>query len=593
VSAEAIERKLAAVLAADIAGFSRLAGADEEGVLARLRALRAEVIDPEVAAHGGRVFKRTGDGFLAEFRSVVAATRCALEIQSAVEQRNTGLAADRRLEFRIGIHLGDMVAEPDGDLMGDGVNLAARIEGVAAAGGIALSQAAYEQVRDRLELAVSDRGEVRLKNIARPVRVFDVAGPGAAPARASEAPATLALPDKPSIAVLPFQNMSGDPEQEYFADGMVEDIITALSRVPSLFVIARNSSFTYKGKAIDVKHVGRELGVRYVLEGSVRRAGNRLRITGQLIDAASGAHLWADKFDGALEDVFELQDRVALAVAGAIEPALVEEEMKRARRRATADLTAYDLALRARAYNLTWNREGALEGLALARRAIALDPQFGLPLAIAAWCQAMLYAGGWAEDPEAAKREGAEFAWRAVRAAANDAYVLAVAAGSLDLFDEASQTCLALVDQALALSPSNARAWFWSGFLRLFAGQADTALEHFEKALRLDPRTAARPYHQAGIGACYFFQRRFEEAVAELESVRRQVPTYITAALVLASCYTHMGRPAEARATIARLRATSPEERLRIRMFRDPAYLEFYLAGLEPALAAGDAEESA
>jgi adenylate cyclase len=284
---------------------------------------------------------------LAEFRSVVAATRCALEIQRTSASRNGSLSSDQRLDFRIGIHLGDIVAEADGDLMGDGINLAARIEGVAAVGGISLSQAAYEQVRGRLDVSFTDRGEVLLKNIARPMRLFDVANLGAAPARAAEAPKTLALPDKPSIAVLPFRNMSDDPEQEYFADGMVEDIITALSGIAWLFVIARNTSFTYKGKAVEIKQVGNELGVRYVLEGSVRKAGNRLRITGQLIDAATGSHIWADKFDGAMEEVFDLQDRIATSVAGAIEPALLEQEIKRSRERLTDDLTAHDLAVRA------------------------------------------------------------------------------------------------------------------------------------------------------------------------------------------------------------------------------------------------------
>lgn len=579
---------MAAVLAADVAGFSRLSGTDEEGVLARLRALRAEVINPEVVAHNGRVFKHTGDGFLAEFRSVVTATRCALEIQRTSESRNASLSSNRRLDFRIGIHLGDVVAEADGDLMGDGVNIAARIEGVAAVGGISLSQAAYEQVRDRLDIAFTDRGELLLKNIARPMRVFDVANLGAAHARAAEAPKTLALPDKPSIAVLPFQNMSGDPDQDYFADGMVEDIITALSGIAWLFVIARNSSFTYKGKAVDIKQVGHELGVRYVLEGSVRKAGNRLRITGQLIDTATGSHIWADRFDGAMEEVFDLQDRITICVAGAIEPALLEQEIKRSRERSTDDLTAYDLALRARPYATSWTHEGALEGLALARRAIALDPNFGTPLATAAWCQAMLFAGGWAEDLEAAKCEGTEFAWRAARAAPNDTYVISTAAGALDLFDEDYHVLLALIDKALVLSPSSAYAWFWSGFLRLFSGSAEIAIEHFEKSLRLDPRTPRRPFHQGGLGACYFFQRRFVDAVAELESSRRQVPTYITASLVLAACYTHMGRLADARATIARLRATSSDKHMRMKMFRDASYQEFYLAGLTPALATGD-----
>jgi adenylate cyclase len=306
-------RKLAAILAADVVGYSRLAGADEDRTLARLRALRSDLIDPTIAVHKGRVFKRTGDGALVEFRSVVDAVRCAVEIQNAMVERNAGVSAERRIDFRIGIHLGDVVEESDGDLMGDGVNIAARLEGIAEPGAICLSEDAYRQVRARLDLKVHDLGQTQLKNIVEPVRVYSLqAGlPAQVKAASPVEPVTqenptprLTLPDKPSIAVLPFQNMSGDPEQEYF--GMVEDIITALSRARWLFVIARNTSFTYKGKVVDTKQVGRELGVRYVLEGSVRKAGVRLRITGQLIDAMTGAHLWADRFDGSMEDVFEL-----------------------------------------------------------------------------------------------------------------------------------------------------------------------------------------------------------------------------------------------------------------------------------------------
>src|ERR1700730_3134908 len=342
-------RKLAAILAADVVGFSRLTGADEDRTLARLRALRSDLIDPTIAVHKGRVVKRTGDGILVEFRSVVDAVRCAIEIQNDMIERNAALPPERRIEFRVGIHLGDVVEEIDGDLMGDAVNIAARLEGIAKPGTICLSEDAYRQVKRRLDLFVSDLGETQLKNIAEPVRVYslEVGKAGQAkPATQPEAavreapPPHLALPDKPSIAVLAFQNMSGDPEQEYFADGMVEDIITGLARIKWLFVIARNSSFAYRGKTVDVKQVGCELGVRYVLEGSVRKAGQRVRITAQLIDAVSGAHLWADRFDGSLEDVFDLQERVATSVAGVIEPALHAAETARSAARPTNDLTA-------------------------------------------------------------------------------------------------------------------------------------------------------------------------------------------------------------------------------------------------------------
>src|ERR1039458_5147290 len=297
-----VERRLAAILAADVAGYSRLMGVDEEGTLAALKACRREFIDPKIAEHRGRIVKTTGDGALVEFASAVDAARCAIEIQRVMAKRNATIPEARRIEFRIGINVGDIISD-EGDIYGDGVNIAARVESLASPGAICLSEDAYKQIKGKVELDVSDMGEQQLKNIAQPVRVYSVRLDGAL-----ERP-VLVLPDKPSIAVLAFQNMSGDPEQEYFVDGMAEDIITALSRMSWLFVIARNSSFTYKGKAVDVKQVGRELGVRYVLEGSVRKAGNKVRITGQLIDASTGRHLWADKFDGALEDVFGLQDQ--------------------------------------------------------------------------------------------------------------------------------------------------------------------------------------------------------------------------------------------------------------------------------------------
>jgi len=336
-------RRLAAILAADVAGYSRLMGADEEGTLERLKALRRELVDPKIAEHHGRIVKTTGDGLLVEFASVVDAVRCAVEVQQAMPERNTGVAADNRIELRIGINLGDVIVEGD-DLYGDGVNIAARIEALADPGGVFVSNAVHDHVRDRLPFVFEDLGEQQVKNIARPVRVYRVSATGAARQRLTP---SLPLPDKPSIAVLPFENLSGDPEQEYFADGMVEEIITAISRIRWLFVIARNSSFTYKGQVVNVKQVGRELGVRYVLEGSVRKAGGRVRITAQLIDALSGTHLWADRFDGLLEDIFDLQDKVASSVAGVIEPAVQAAEIARSADRPTTDLTAYELYLRA------------------------------------------------------------------------------------------------------------------------------------------------------------------------------------------------------------------------------------------------------
>jgi adenylate cyclase len=370
-------RRLAAILAADVAGYSRLIGVDEGGTLESLKALRRELLDPKIVEHRGRLVKTTGDGLLVEFGSVVDALRCAVEVQREMTGRNTGVLPDNRIELRIGINMGDIVVE-DGDIFGDGVNVAARLEALADPGGICVSARVQEDAAGRLDLAFEDIGEQQLKNITRPVRAYRVVTTAqpAIPQASADPP----LPDKPSIAVLPFANMSGDPEQEYFADGMVEEIITALSRIRWLFVIARNSTFTYKGQAVDVKQVGRELGVRYVLEGSVRKAGGRVRITAQLIEARNGAHLWADRFDGSLEDVFDLQDQIATSVAGVIEPTLQAAETARSVACRTADLTAYDLYLRACALELS----EAPEALRFLDQAIERDPHYAPALALAA-----------------------------------------------------------------------------------------------------------------------------------------------------------------------------------------------------------------
>ena len=486
-------RRLAAILAADVAGYSRLIGADEDGTLQALRAIRAELLDPTIAAHNGRLVKTTGDGLLVEFGSVVDALRCATEIQAGMAERNAVASADKRIEFRIGINMGDVVVE-DGDIFGDGVNVAARLEGLAEPGNICVSARVQEDAAGKLDLAFEDMGEQALKNIARPVRAYRVAT-GPVSATAQETPA-LPLPDKPSIAVLPFQNMSGDPEQEYFADGMVEEIITALSRIRWLFVIARNSSFTYKGQAIDVKQVGRELGVRYVLEGSVRKAGGRVRITTQLIDAQSGAHLWADHFDGSLEDVFALQDAVALSVAGVIEPTLQAAETARSANHPTNDLTAYDLCLRA--YAIARSSSGQVpRALSLLEEAIEHDPHYGAVLADAAGCCVRLLINGWSQDAEADRRKGAEFARRALEVAASDPSTLANAAYSLAYFGEDIGAMVTLVDRALALNPSYARGWLLSAVLRNWAGAPDIAIDHAKKSLRLSPRARVGP-----VGLC-------------------------------------------------------------------------------------------
>jgi adenylate cyclase len=575
-------RRLAAILAADVAGYSRLMGADEEGTLARLKALRRELLDPKIAEHHGRIVKTTGDGMLVEFASVVDAVRCAVEMQQAMPERNTGVPAESRIEWRIGINLGDVIVEGD-DLYGDGVNIAARIEALADPGGVFVSNTVHDHVRDRLPFLFEDLGEQQVKNIARPVQVYRVRDAGRA-ARPPFTPA-LPLPDKPSIAVLPFANMSGDSEQEYFADGMVEEIITALSRIRWLFVIARNSSFTYKGQAIDVKRVGRELGVRYVLEGSVRKAGNRVRITGQLIDAVTGAHLWADRFDGLLEDVFELQDKVALSVAGVIEPTLQAAETARSAGRPTADLTAYDLYLRASAMALSSDKQ-IPAALRLMEQAIERDPGYGPALGWAAFCCARLVIDHRSEDPPADRLKGAAFARRALEASSEDPGILANAALALAYFGEDLDAMMALVDKAVTLNPSFARGWYISGAIRVFAGQPDLAIEHVETSLRLSPRARFGTAFNV-VGAAQFFAGRFDQAVPKLLLAIQENPDYPTPYRFLAASYAHMGRLDDAREILNRLRAVTPVVMPAItNHLGNPAQRELFLSGLR--LAAGE-----
>jgi len=575
-------RRLAAILAADVAGYSRLMGEDEEGTLNRLRAIRAEIVDPSIAQYRGRIVKTTGDGLLVEFSSVVDALRCATEIQNGMAERNAEIAVEKRIEFRIGIHQGDIVAEDD-DIFGDGVNVAARLEGLADPGGICVSARVQEDVAGKLDLTFEDLGQQTLKNIARPVQVYRVRD-AASKSPSALAPSALPLPDKPSIAVLPFQNMSGDPEQDYFADGMVEEIITALSRIRWLFVIARNSSFTYKGQSADAKQIGRELGVRYVLRGSVRKAGQSVRITCQLIDAVTGSHLWADRFDGSLEYIFELQDKVAINVAGVIEPALQAAETARSTARPTSDLTAYDLYLRAHA--LFWSSTRHIpEALRLTEQAIERDPRYGPALAWAAYCYVALLHGNQSENREADRRKAVDLARRALQVAGDDPGVLANATYALAYFGEDIRAMMALVDRALALNPSFARGWYISGVIELWAGQPDVAIEHVEASMRLSPRASIGPALGV-IGGAHFFAQRFNEAVLKLLLAIQEDSAYVQPYRYLAACYAHMGRLDEAREIVARLRAITPAVIADVSYLRNAGHRELYLSGLR--LAAGE-----
>jgi adenylate cyclase len=571
-------RRLAAILAADMVGYSRLMGLDEAGTAQALREHRA-VADPLIAEHGGRIVKTTGDGVLIEFGSVVSAVECALALQHLAAERNAGIASERQMEWRIGVHLGDVLIEGE-DILGDGVNFAARLEGIAEPGGIFISDDAFRQVRGKVEAGFDDLGEQSLKNIARPLRVYRV---GSSPPN-GRAAAALPLPDKPSIAVLPFANMSGDPEQEYFADGMVEEIITALSRIRWLFVIARNSSFTYRGRAVDVKQVGRELGVRYVLEGSVRKAGGRVRITAQLIDATRGTHVWADRFDGSIEDVFQLQDKVASSVAGVIEPALQAAETARSAGRPTDDLTAYDLYLRS--YAMLWaSARQVPEALRLVEQAIERDPRYGPALAWAAFCCFRLLLDGRSEDPEADRRKGADFARRALELAGDDPGVLVNTSQMLVFAGEDIDAMTARVDRALALNPSFARGWHISGIFRNWAGQPDVAIKHVEVALRLSPRERVGP-SLFQIGFAHFLARRFDQAVPKLLLAMQDDPNLPGTYRYLAASYAHMGRLDEAREVVTRLRAITPVVMPPPNYLRNAEHRELYLSGLR--LAAGE-----
>jgi adenylate cyclase len=563
------KRKIAAILVADVVGYGRLAGADEDRTLARLRALRSDLIDPVIAVHHGCVVKRTGDGALVEFRSVVDAVRCAMEVQNGMVERNAGLPPDRRIDFRIGIHLGDVVEESDGDLMGDGVNIAARLEGIAKPGGICLSEDAYRQVKARLSLGVNDLGTTQLKNIPDPIRVYSLEVGPATQAKASsqsepepDKPSMrLALPDKPSIAVLPFQNMSGDPEQEYFADGIVEEIITALSRFQNLFVIARNSSFTYRGRAVDVKQVSRELGVRYVLEGSVRRASNRVRITGQLIDATTGAHLWADRFEGTLEDVFELQDRVTVSVISAIAPKLEQVEIERAKRKPTESLDAYDYFLRGLANVHQGTKEAIGEALRQFYQAIDFDPEFSSAYGMAAWCYVVRKTNGWMLDVAQEVTETTRLARRATDLGREDAvalcwggYALAYAAGDVD-------SGCAFVDEALTLNPNLAAAWNFSGWIRIFLGEHKAAIDRFERALRLSPRGPDSFHMRTGVAYAQFLTGEYEKASSAARVALRD-QAWLGNLRVLAASKALAGQLEEAREAVDRLLQLDPALRI-------------------------------
>ncbi|MGA7666811.1 MAG: adenylate/guanylate cyclase domain-containing protein [Pseudolabrys sp.] len=545
-----VERRLTAILAGDVVGYSRLMGADEEGTLSRLNAHRREFLEPKIADHRGRIVKRTGDGILIEFASAVDAARCAVEIQHGMIERNAPVPQDKRIELRIGIHVGDVIIE-DSDIFGDGVNIAARLEGIAQPGGICISDDAYRQVRGKLDVNFQDGGEQELKNIARPVRVYQLQPGGSG----TEAIA-LSLPDKPSIAVLPFQNLSGDPEQEYFTDGMVDDITTGLSRIKWLFVIARNSTFTYKGRAVDVKQVGRELGVRYVLEGSVRKAADRVRITAQLIDTATGAHVWAERYDRKSDDIFALQDEIALSVVGAIGPSLRLAEIERVKRKRPDSLDAYDLVLQAQPDVILRMPEHATKALVLLQRALALDPTYALAHAYAAECfHTHFLRGGMHEENRAASVRHAE---AALAHGGDDAIALTFAGFLIGLDGHDRAAAFAAFDAALAVSPSSALTYIQGSVILAFGGEAERAIEWGERGLRLSPFDPWRTSAFLSFAIAHFHRGRYEEAAAAARKTIQSSPGFSLSYVALAAPLAKLGRLEEAKTAGARVLELQP-----------------------------------
>jgi TolB-like protein/class 3 adenylate cyclase/tetratricopeptide (TPR) repeat protein len=588
VTTHRVERRLSAVLAADVAGYSRLMGADEEGTLARLKAIRKTLVDPTIAAHRGRIVKTTGDGVLVEFASAVDAARCSVEVQRGMAAQNADVPRDIRIEFRIGIHIGDIIID-DNDIFGDGVNIAARLEGVAEPGGVCISDDAQRQIRGKVDVTFDDIGPKNLKNIVEPMRAWRLRlngeGSMALIKSQSESASPLALPDKPSIAVLAFQNMSGDPDQEYFADGIVEDIITALARMPWFFVVARNSSFTYKSRAVDLKQVGRDLGARYILEGSVRSAGNRVRVTGQLIDAITGNHLWAERFDGNLKDVFDLQDQMTSRIVAALTPKLEQAEIERAKRRPTESLTAYDCYMRGLTCFHRGSRQSLIDALQLFDRAIELDPGFASAYGMASWCCIIRNNNGWLHNTEVERMTS--LARKAGRLGKDDPIALGVSGVVLAQIEGDLAAGSALLDRALMLGPSLAAVWHLSGWVRLYLGQAKNAIEHMKRALRLNPLDPLRYAEQNGLAAAYFLDGQYDKAATWADRALHEQPNYSGAIRMAAASYALAGQTAKAKSYMSRMLEIDPSLRTSkltgIVPFRGNADAARYVDGLRRA----------
>ena len=575
------KRKLAAILAADVVGYSRLAGADEERTLARLRALRSDLIDPAVAVHHGRVVKRTGDGSIIEFRSVVDAVRCAIEVQNGMVERNAGVPPDRRIEFRVGVHLGDVVEEGDGDLMGDGVNIAARLEGIAQPGGISISEDAWRQVQGKVTANFVDTGEQRLKNIPRPVRVYCLKLDGEGATELAAAP--LPSPEQPSIAVLPFQNMSGDLEQDHFCDGLVEDIITTLSKLAGLRVIARNSSFVYKGRSVDVREAAKQLGVRHILVGSVRKSGNRIRASVQLIDAKDGAHVWAERYDRSIEDIFAIQDEITLILATEMQVRLTEGEQARLRYTTTSNVEAWTYWVQGLSYH---HQAIAKENQSSARlcweKALALDPTSAALNAMLGFIHGLDARFGWWDDREAAIVKARSYADRALELDPNNADGH-IALGVLCLLKERYDEAVSHTRKAVQLAPGSADIANLAGFILALSGCPEEALVLAQKSIALSPN---HPTLYLGVlGNAYRLSGQIEEAIAAFEAYNARSPGFGLADLVIA--YHENGQSEKSKDAARRLLSARRDFTiaawLKTQVRRDKARLEADVAALRTA----------
>jgi adenylate cyclase len=514
---ERVQRRLAAVLAADVAGYSRLMGRDEEGTLAQLKALRKMLLDPAIATHRGRIVKTTGDGILVEFASAVDAARCSVEIQGGMVKQNSHVPQEQRIEFRIGIHVGDIIID-DNDIFGDGVNIAARLEGIAEPGGICLSDDAHRQIRGKIDNLFDDIGEQSLKNIAEPmrawrIRLVDEAASEVRASSSSPKPAqVLALPDKPSIVVLPFDNMSAEVGNDYLADGIVEAITAALSRIRSFFVIARSSAFTYKGRTTNAREIGKDLGVAYLLEGSVQKAGNRLRITVQLVETEGGAHVWSSRYDGTIDEFFDLEDRITQQVAGALQPSIRIAEIERSRRKRPQDLGSYDYTMRAMPHVWALEKDESAKALEFLEKALFIAPDYPLALALAGWCHAQRSVYNWADDIPGSQATARLLAERAADLSRDDPLILAVL-GAVHTFVRNYGTARVLLERAVALDPNCAWAWSRLGWIDNYTDQPHNAIRNFELAIRLSPIDPMNFNNYAGMGAAHYVLQECDQAV--------------------------------------------------------------------------------